>query len=107
MKALRISAYEDSVPLTKLFEWARLDRIQKDQLMDTPEVADLIAFVKAPHYVDDPGFKAVRNHLWTEQLPEQVFMPRFSICAFLTILPMLGGIYIYAGLDTVRTTLTC
>lgn len=68
------SAYNDPEPLTSFREIAKLDRIKKHVLVDSPEAADIILFIENSRYHFDPSFRILKNNILVKKYPNKVFM---------------------------------
>ncbi|WP_407429033.1 exostosin family protein [Arcticibacter sp.] len=74
VKAFITSAYNDPEPISSFLKIAKLDKIKRHTLVDSPESADIILFVENSRYHFDSSFRALKNNYLVKKYPNKVFM---------------------------------
>jgi Exostosin family len=68
------TAYEDLEPVTSMREAAFLSKNKKYEMVDNPDISDIIFFVENSHYNYDRFFRKLKNHPLIKKYPQKVFM---------------------------------
>lgn len=92
-KVFITSAYEDPEPLSTFLKDAHLDKYKQHQIVDAPEIADIILFIENSRYHYDPFFRKLKSHPIVKKYPNKVFMynahdvPWFILPGLYTCIP--------------------